>query len=1063
MPSRVPSHALPTTPILRRIAAVTGTTLLAATFLQTGTAHGLAAPTTTRAVAAPATSGAASSSTLTSRSARASLTAATTPTSVGKLAPAGCAVTGTTESCDLYASPGSALVGGQTLPIWGFSSTAGAAPTAPGPNLVVTQGDTVTVTLHNAWDAAAPNPQRLDLAFPGLSVGDFADGAGPGRAPVGPGGSVSYTFTATRAGTFLYEAGHADPAGNGARQVAMGLAGALVVLPADEVTTTSYADDTVLVLSEIDPDLAAHPDSFDMRGYSPRYRLINGNTFPEIPAVATNAGSTVRLRYVNAGQRQHPMTLLGATQSTIARDGHPLGFPDAQVTAVLEPGTTTDALVAVPDDGTSTFTLYESGDHLQSDGQTAGAGSTEVAFGGMMTALDTNAPVATGDVVGPKASAVTLTAPTLPPTGRDPVALTATLDDTRTGGAAIQSAEYVLDDPHTIGVGSGTPLTVTDPTAGRTTATGTITPDQLQLLGGGTHTVYVRGEDANGNWGAFAAGTLLVQGSGAATTGAYVSPALTDLQGGTALDATGDATASGGTVTGAEYYLQDDAVGGPTDAQIAAGGTPMSLNRTDAASVRAESADLSAAIAGLGDGDHLAWVRSKDDRGLWGPFTKVPFTVDTKGPTAVGQLMPSPTNGLVSSPGTPGYATVSATVDDTSAGGHRIVDAEAFVDPATKPDPTRYGSGLQLVPDAPTLTSSTESFHGGVPLSQLRALPEGEHHVWVHGKDAAGNWGDLFDSTFQVTKTAPVLGTAAQGLAVPAGNAGAATITATVPQANPNNTVSSTWLGAAEFWWGTTDPGVGKGTPVTGTLSAGVLTLSSLPVSGVAPGSRRLNVRVADLAGNWSNPVGATLAVTAPTLVQEPFSAPLGSAWTRTGSAVTVGNGVLQVSSGSAKAYVTSTASISRSVGTTLTTATATVDVDATGVTRAGWTTILSATGSGGQVFGLQLQRAATGPVQVRTVMTRPGTTAVTGTAVALPSGKATLTLVWRAGPKKATATTPAGLLTLSVDGSGTPASSSTGATSGLAVTGLSLGVVGTPATPGLRQTLRLDNLLLTP
>ncbi len=34
------------------------------------------------------------------------------------------------------------------------------------------------------------------------------------------------------------------------------------------------------------------------------------------------------------------------------------------MTAVLEPGTTADTLVPVPDDGTTAFTLYESGQHL---------------------------------------------------------------------------------------------------------------------------------------------------------------------------------------------------------------------------------------------------------------------------------------------------------------------------------------------------------------------------------------------------------------------------------------------------------------------------------------------------------------------------------------------------------------------------------------------------------------------------------------------------------------------------------------------------------------------------
>ena len=99
---------------------------------------------------------------------------------------------------------------------------------------------------------------------------------------VAPGGSAAYTFTASRPGTFVYEAGHTA---DGARQVAMGLAGALVVLPADASgaygsRATAYDDDAVLVLSDVDPELNAAPMKFDMRSFRARYRLINGKAFP---------------------------------------------------------------------------------------------------------------------------------------------------------------------------------------------------------------------------------------------------------------------------------------------------------------------------------------------------------------------------------------------------------------------------------------------------------------------------------------------------------------------------------------------------------------------------------------------------------------------------------------------------------------------------------------------------------------------------------------------------------------------------------------------------------------
>ena len=64
-----------------------------------------------------------------------------------------------------------------------------------------------------------------------MASGDDSTGVGPGR-------NRDLLFTASRPGTFLYEAGHTP---NGARQVAMGLAGALVVLPADGTAYGSTA------------------------------------------------------------------------------------------------------------------------------------------------------------------------------------------------------------------------------------------------------------------------------------------------------------------------------------------------------------------------------------------------------------------------------------------------------------------------------------------------------------------------------------------------------------------------------------------------------------------------------------------------------------------------------------------------------------------------------------------------------------------------------------------------------------------------------------------------------
>src|SRR4051812_6610640 len=122
----------------------------------------------------------------------------------GRLDPANCTPGAGTSACDLYAMTGTeTLDSTTTVPIWGFSTTATAGTaTAPGPVLVVRQGDAVTITLHNqlADAVSLALPGQLKVSADG-SAGDDVDGAAPG-------GTRTYTFTADRPGTFLYEAGH---------------------------------------------------------------------------------------------------------------------------------------------------------------------------------------------------------------------------------------------------------------------------------------------------------------------------------------------------------------------------------------------------------------------------------------------------------------------------------------------------------------------------------------------------------------------------------------------------------------------------------------------------------------------------------------------------------------------------------------------------------------------------------------------------------------------------------------------------------------------------------------
>jgi FtsP/CotA-like multicopper oxidase with cupredoxin domain len=107
----------------------------------------------------------------------------------------------------------------------------------PGPTLIVTEGQVVTVNLLNGLPAAAGNTSIL---FPGFNVcvgttsatGVCTPSTGSNGVPglltqeAAPGGTVSYSFLASSPGTHAYYSGT-----QGDLQVEMGLYGAVVVLP----------------------------------------------------------------------------------------------------------------------------------------------------------------------------------------------------------------------------------------------------------------------------------------------------------------------------------------------------------------------------------------------------------------------------------------------------------------------------------------------------------------------------------------------------------------------------------------------------------------------------------------------------------------------------------------------------------------------------------------------------------------------------------------------------------------------------------------------------------------
>jgi len=272
----------------------------------------------------------------------------------------------------------------------------------PGPTLIVTQGESVTVNLTNNLPNAAGNTSIL---FPGFNVTATGGVAGLLTQEALPGGgTVSYTFTATTPGTRAYYSGT-----QGDLQVEMGLYGAIIVLPstipgacttgihASNLTAKSSVSSAHPGVAEADFRLAAaaynHPGAcydreylfqfseMDLRihreaqqqstrtctacmavatePYVPAYFMVNGRSMPDLmdPNYASeyphqpyngnphmHPGELTLIRAIGTGRWQHPFHEHGNHVRILARDGNLIlsqGDPNSLAGPLLFTTTTT--------------------------------------------------------------------------------------------------------------------------------------------------------------------------------------------------------------------------------------------------------------------------------------------------------------------------------------------------------------------------------------------------------------------------------------------------------------------------------------------------------------------------------------------------------------------------------------------------------------------------------------------------------------------------------------------------------------------------------------------------
>lgn len=302
-----------------------------------------------------------------------------------------------TRSFELFAAEGYiSMADGVQVYTWGYGATIASGGTGlmqvSGPTLIVNQGEAVTINFTNNL------PTRSSMLFPGQAgVQGSGGAAGLLAQEAGPGETVSYTFTATQPGTYLYQSG-TQPS----LQAEMGMVGALIVYPTTATASggrraynhdgTAYDRETLFVVGDIDSDIHAAVDdqvkaaraagaaclasadpatqcvfSADLSKRFPKYWTLNGRTSPdvfarngaaELPHQPYNTlprlhpRERMLLRVIGAGTDLHPMHHHGNNSWAIARDGRMLAStassgPDlafSDYTIQVVPGQTYDAL-----------------------------------------------------------------------------------------------------------------------------------------------------------------------------------------------------------------------------------------------------------------------------------------------------------------------------------------------------------------------------------------------------------------------------------------------------------------------------------------------------------------------------------------------------------------------------------------------------------------------------------------------------------------------------------------------------------------------------------------------
>lgn len=188
----------------------------------------------------------------------------------------------------------------------------------PGPELRLKEGQTTRFIVKNELD------EPSSIHWHGMILPPEQDGvAHLSQDPIEPGESFTYEYKPGPPGTHWYHS-HFD----GAKQVANGLFGPLIVDPKDDTHPTEpkkYDVEHVVMIGDTGLGLT-----------------LNGKSFPYNLPMKVEKGQKVLIRMINTGVGNHPMHLHGHDYRIVAKDGNAIAQPMLWNTVDIAPGETYD-------------------------------------------------------------------------------------------------------------------------------------------------------------------------------------------------------------------------------------------------------------------------------------------------------------------------------------------------------------------------------------------------------------------------------------------------------------------------------------------------------------------------------------------------------------------------------------------------------------------------------------------------------------------------------------------------------------------------------------------------